>query len=32
LVDGKGKIIAMETDLRGEQLEKTLAKFLGEPK
>jgi thiol-disulfide isomerase/thioredoxin len=32
LVDGNGKIIAMETELRGEQLEKTLAKFLGEPK
>jgi thiol-disulfide isomerase/thioredoxin len=32
LVDGNGKIIAMETDLRGEQLEKTLARFLGEPK
>jgi thiol-disulfide isomerase/thioredoxin len=32
LVDGNGKIIAMETELRGEQLEKTLAKFLGEQK
>jgi thiol-disulfide isomerase/thioredoxin len=32
LVDGNGKIIAMETELRGDQLEKTLAKFLGEPK
>ncbi len=32
LVDENGKIIAMETELRGDQLEKTLAKFLGEPK
>ena len=32
LVDENGKIVAMETELRGEQLEKTLAKFLGEPK
>jgi len=32
LVDGKGIIVAMETELRGEQLEKTLAKYLGELK
>ena len=32
LVDGNGKIVAMEMELRGEQLEKTLAKFLGESK
>ena len=32
LVDRNGKIIAMETELRGEQLGKTLARFLGEPK
>ncbi len=32
LVDGSGKIVAMEGDLRGSQLEATLAKFLGEPK
>jgi thiol-disulfide isomerase/thioredoxin len=32
LVDGSGKIVAMEGDLRGSQLEVTLAKFLGEGK
>ena len=32
LVDGSGKIVAMEGDLRGANLEKTLAKFLGGPK
>ena len=32
LVDGNGTIVAMELELRGDQLEKTLAKFLGEPK
>jgi thiol-disulfide isomerase/thioredoxin len=32
LVDGSGTIVAMESELRGEQLEKTLAKFLGDPK
>ena len=32
LVDVNGTIVAMDTDLRGDQLEKTLAKFLGEPK
>jgi thiol-disulfide isomerase/thioredoxin len=32
LVDGNGTIVAMESELRGDQLEKTLAKFLGEPK
>ena len=32
LVDGSGKIVAMEGDLRGSQLEVTLAKFLGKPK
>jgi thiol-disulfide isomerase/thioredoxin len=30
LVDGSGTIVAMDTDLRGENLEKTLAKFLGD--
>ncbi len=30
LVDVDGKILAMEGDLRGENLEKTLARFLGE--
>jgi len=29
LVDGEGNILALETDLRGETLEKTLEKFLG---
>ncbi len=29
LVDGDGKILAMENELRGEELEKTLEKFLG---
>jgi thiol-disulfide isomerase/thioredoxin len=29
LVDGNGNILALETDLRGENLEKTLEKFLG---
>jgi thiol-disulfide isomerase/thioredoxin len=32
LVNGNGTIVAMESELRGDQLEKTLAKFLGEPK
>ena len=32
LVDVNGTIVAMEMDLRGEQLEETLAKFLGEQK
>jgi thiol-disulfide isomerase/thioredoxin len=32
LVDGNGTIVAMDSELRGDQLEKTLAKFLGEPK
>jgi thiol-disulfide isomerase/thioredoxin len=32
LIDTKGTIVAMESDLRGDQLEKTLAKFLGEAK
>ena len=32
LIDGSGKIVAMEGDLRGSQLLATLAKFLGEPK
>jgi len=32
LVDGSGKIVAMEGDLRGPQLEVTLARFLGAPK
>ncbi len=32
LVDGTGKIVAMEEELRGMHLEATLAKFLGEPK
>jgi thiol-disulfide isomerase/thioredoxin len=30
LIDPSGKIVAMTMDLRGEQLEKTLAKYLGE--
>jgi thiol-disulfide isomerase/thioredoxin len=30
LVDASGKIVAMENDLRGERLEKTLAKFVGQ--
>jgi len=29
LVDGNGKIVAMTTELRGENLEKTLGKYLG---
>ncbi|HLE33193.1 MAG TPA: thioredoxin-like domain-containing protein [Bacteroidota bacterium] len=29
LVDGEGKILAMENELRGEELERTLEKFLG---
>jgi len=32
LLDGSGKIVAMEGDLRGSQLDATLAKYLGEPK
>jgi thiol-disulfide isomerase/thioredoxin len=32
LVDGSGKIVAMEEELRGSKLEVTIAKFLGEPK
>ena len=32
LVDGNGTIVAMESELRGDQLEKTLAKFLRDPK
>jgi thiol-disulfide isomerase/thioredoxin len=32
LIDEKGIIVAMDADLRGDQLEKTLAKYLGEPK
>ena len=32
LIDASGKIVAMENDLRGERLEKTVAKFVGEPK
>lgn len=32
LVDKNGTIVAMESELRGNQLEKTLAKFLGESK
>ena len=32
LIDEKGMIVAMDADLRGDQLEKTLAKYLGEPK
>ena len=32
LIDGSGKIVAMEGDLRGFQLQATLAKFLGESK
>lgn len=32
LVDQTGKILAMDLELRGAQLEKTLAKFLREPK
>ncbi|MBC8043278.1 MAG: TlpA family protein disulfide reductase [Rhizobacter sp.] len=31
LIDPKGNIVATEDDLRGENLENTLAKFLGEP-
>jgi hypothetical protein len=31
-VDDKGNIIATESDLRGENLDKTLAKHLDEPK
>jgi hypothetical protein len=31
-VDGSGKIVAMEEELRGSKLEVTIAKFLGEPK
>jgi len=30
LVDENGNILALETDLRGENLEKTLEKFLGD--
>ena len=30
LVGPDGKIIAMQEDLRGEELEKTLTKYLGE--
>ena len=32
LINAKGTIVAMDMDLRGEQLEITLAKFLGKPK
>jgi len=32
LIDGTGKIVAMEEELRGVHLEQTLAKFLGESK